>query len=31
MVYRRIAWWRRWTIYVVGGACLLLVALSAYD
>ncbi len=31
MISRRITWPRRWTIYVVGGACLLLIALSAYE
>jgi hypothetical protein len=31
MVYRRVAWWKRWTVYLIGGACLALIALSAYD
>jgi predicted Ser/Thr protein kinase len=31
MVYRRVAWWKRWTVYLIGGSCLLLIALSAYE
>jgi hypothetical protein len=31
MIYRRVTWWRRWMIYLIGGACVLLIALSAYE
>jgi hypothetical protein len=31
LVRRRVTRWKRWTIYPVGGACLLLIAASAYD
>ena len=31
MIYRRVTWWKRLTIYLIGGSCLLLIALSAYE
>ncbi len=31
MVYRRVPWYKRWTVYLIGGSCLLLFALSAYE
>jgi serine/threonine protein kinase len=31
VIYRRVTWWKRWTCYLISGACLLLIALSAYE